>query len=646
MEFSRRDAIAAASGALVAGMATSAANAAQPGNMTALPNIVWIVSEDNNPYLGAYGDTLAHTPNLDALAKKGVLYRNAFSNGPVCATSRFGILTGVYAESCAPAQHHRAIAHLPKNLKTYPQYLREAGYYCVNNGKEDWNCDAVGKEIWDESDNRAQWYKRPAGKPFMAVYNDFTTHESQLFFETPGRVKPEDVRVPDYLPDTPEVRQDIASYYNRIEIMDKNCGDRLAQIEREGVADDTIVFYYSDNGGVLPRSKHFDYDEGFRTALIIYVPPKWQHLAPAPAGSEVTTPVSYIDLVPTLLSLIGQPKAAHMPGRALLGPYQGAPETLAFGSRDRMDERYDFVRSVCDGRFRFIRNYNPDRPWGINEAYAWLMKSYQSWESGHLAARLNTVQDRFFQTKPYEEFYDLHEDRDEVHNLIGDPRHHSRITAMRSALDRHMLEINDNGFIPEGAPEQGYFPSRDRAVYPLEALMVLGERASQRRVANFAYFMAKLADNNALVRYWAANGMRGLGQAAANARPVLEKMAAGDPSVHTRISAAHALAAVGASSEGVAQLIAILESLPAANANMPMRLQVVDALTLIGEPARAALPLLRVYASEHLPPAGVGIDDYVALASRYLVARLDATYKPETPIYTSWPTFKFPPPPL
>ncbi|HEX7854590.1 MAG TPA: sulfatase-like hydrolase/transferase [Sphingobium sp.] len=643
MDFSRRQAIAAASGALIAQLATSAASAASLDAPKELPNILWLVSEDNNPFLGAYGDTLAHTPNLDALAKKGVLYRNAFSNGPVCALSRFGILTGVYPESCSPAQHMRANAHLPKELKTYPEYLRDAGYYCVNNWKEDYNCDVDAKRIWDESSRDAQWYKRPAGKPFMAVYNDFTTHESQVFYTTPGRVKPEDVRVPDYLPDTPEVRGDIASYYNRIEIMDKNCGDRLAQIEKRGVADDTIVFYYSDNGGVAPRSKHFNYDEGFRTALIIYVPPKWQHLAPAPAGSVVETPVSYIDLVPTLLSLAGQPKAAHMPGRALLGPYKGTPEKLAFGSRNRMDERYDFVRTACDGRFRYIRNYNPDRPWGINEAFAWMMKSYQSWEAEHLAGHLNPAQDRFFQTRSYEEFYDLEGDPDEIHNLIDDPRHKGRIATMRRALDQHMLAINDNGFIPEGAAGEGFFESRDRKVYSLETLLPLGERAALRNPADFAYFSDKLTNANAIIRYWAANGIRGIGTAGAPARTGLRQMADGDASVHVRIAAAHALAMTGDPDNGVAILAAILES----KEHMPVRLQAVDALTLIGEPSRAALPVLKRVVSAPPPPRNNdGFNDYVAIACRYLLAVLDGTYKPDLAIYGPWPTIKFPPPTL
>lgn len=613
-DLSRRSLLAAG---LAGGVAAPFVASAQPRGIPAgRPNILWMVSEDNNPYLGAYGDPIAHTPHLDALAKRGVLYRNAFSNSPVCAPSRFGILTGVYPESCSPANHMRANAHLPKEFKTYPEYLRQAGYYCINNYKTDYNCDVDPKAIWDDTSRTAQWRNRPPGKPFMAVFNDLTTHESQIFFKTEGRVKPEDVRVPAYLPDTPEVRTDLASYYNRIELMDANCGKRLATLDADGLADDTIVFYYSDNGGVMPRSKHFSYDEGYRTCLMIYVPPKWQHLAPAPAGSVVETPVSYIDLVPTLLSLIGQPKAAYMPGRALLGPYAGTPQNLAFGSNDRQGERYDFNRTVCDGRYRYIRNYRPDISRGIPSSYSWVAKSYQSWEREHDAKRLSAEQDRFFQPKPYEEFYDLHTDRDQVRNLIGDPAQGRRIARMRRALDRHMLGINDNGFIPEGHAVQGYFESRNPAAYPLKKLMVLAEKAAQGDSRNLGQFMADLADTNDLIRYWAAFGLRLLGDRAAPAAARLHHLMDHDPSPHVQLMATYAAARFDGGDRAVAHLAAVLNT----STSVPIRLQALSILTQIGDQARGALSAIRTAAASD--------DENLHAAGRYLVAVLDGTYKP------------------
>jgi arylsulfatase A-like enzyme len=221
-----------------------------------------LVSEDNNPWIGAYGDSLARTPNIDALAARGLLYRNAFSAAPVCAPSRFAILTGVHAESCAPANHMRARARLDGELRTYPEYLREAGYYCTNNDKTDYNCDVDAAAIWNESGKNAHWKNRPEGAPFLAVFNLGTTHESSLFQPVAGAVTLTEVRVPAYLPDTPEIRQDFASYYNLIERMDGELGARLRELEDAGLLDDTIVFYYSDNGGALPRTKRYCHDQG------------------------------------------------------------------------------------------------------------------------------------------------------------------------------------------------------------------------------------------------------------------------------------------------------------------------------------------------------------------------------------------------
>ena len=171
-----------------------------------------------------------------------------------------------------------------------------------------------------------------------------------------------------------------ASYYNLIARMDGEIGARLKELEADGLAEDTIVFYYSDHGGVLPRSKRYCYEEGLRVALIAHFPPKWQHLAPVPMGSTVADPVSLVDLAPTLLSLAGVPKPAQMHGSAFLGSEIGKRSAYAFGMRDRMDERYDMVRTACDGRYRYIRNYMPHRPWGVYSSFVWIARGYQSWD--------------------------------------------------------------------------------------------------------------------------------------------------------------------------------------------------------------------------------------------------------------------------
>jgi len=608
----RRGAVAAALAAV--------AGSAQAGE--ARPNILWLVSEDNNPFIGAYGDALAHTPTIDRLGAQGVLYRNAYSTAPVCAPSRFGILTGIYPESCAPAEHMRARAALPHGFATYPELLRSAGYYCSNNAKTDYNSDVDPAAIWDVSGGKAHWRDRPAGKPFMAVFNYETTHESRLFLKpTEGSVRPEQVRVPAYLPDTPAIRGDIASYYNLIEKMDGQLAERLAELEADGLTDDTIVFYYSDNGGSLPRSKRYCYDEGLRCALVAYFPPKWAHLSGHAPGTRVEAPASLIDLPPTVLSLAGLAAPPQMQGRALAGRRARPPARYAFGMRGRMDERYDFVRTVTDGRWRYIRNYMPHRPWGMHGAFEWLARGYQDWERAYRAGELTPVQSRFFQRKPFEELYDLAADRDQVRNLAGDPAARRQLATLRSALDRHMLSVVDNGFIPEGMAIEGYRASRNKSAYPLARIMALAGIAAAGEASNLPVLGKALDDADPVVRYWAASGHLVVGAQATSGAETLARMMRGDAVPQVRVVAAEASAHLGAAPEAVA----VLADLAGSDQAWQVRLQALNALTALGESARPALPVFEA--------AAVSDQEYLRNAGRYMAAVLKGEYRPDFPVF-------------
>ena len=584
------------------------------------PNIVWIVSEDNNPFIGAYGDRTANTPNIDRLAGSGILYRRAYSNAPVCAPSRFGILTGTYPESCSPAQHMRADARAAGILPCYPELLRGAGYYCTNNVKTDYNCDIDPAKVWDESSARAHWKNRPAGKPFMAVFNLMTTHESQNFKPTEGKVKPADVRVPPFMPDTPTVRRDIASYYNRMEIMDGQVGKLLAELDAAGLSDNTIVFYYSDNGGILIRSKRYCYEEGLRCALIARVPARWAHMVNARAGQVVETPVSFIDLAPTVLSLAGVPVPPTMQGTALMGRAARQLPGLAFGMRNRMDERYDFVRTVTDGRYRYIRNYLPHLPHGQNMSFEWLAGSYQELDALRIAGKLDPVQQRFFEPRPYEELYELSADPDELVNLAGDRRHARALGTLRRALDRHLVAINDNGFIPEGSRIEGWVASRARGAYPLRRIMALAQAAARGDARKGPLLRKSLGDSHEVVRFWAATGLAIL---AARDEPALERlrsMAKGDPVLQVRVAAGEALARCG-DAAAVPVLAALLES----GTPDPVRLQALNVLTRMGTAAAPAMPHLRQLAAVQ--------SDYLPRAARYLIQVIEGTYDPYNPIF-------------
>lgn len=606
----------------MAGLAALGAGAgAAKGASRERPNILWLVSEDNNPYAGAYGDKLAHTPTIDALARQGVLFRKVYSNAPVCAPSRFAILTGLYPESCAPANQMRAVGKLPKGFRTYPELMREAGYFCTNNSKTDYNCDISPEAIWDIQGARGHWRNRPAGQPFMAVFNYETTHESRLFRPTTGRVTPEMVTLPPFLPDTPAMRQGFASYYNLMERMDGQLAQRLAELHADGLADDTIVFHYSDNGGVLGRSKRYCYEEGLRCEMVVYAPPKWRHLLPVAHGGEVAAPVSFIDLAPTVLALAGLTQPPQMRGRALLGNRPSRPDRYAFAMRNRMDERIDFVRTVTDGRWRYIRNYMPHRPWGQHQAFQWLAKGYQDWEAAHRAGTLNPVQNRFFEKKPFEELYDLDADPHEIDNRAADAAAHAKLLELRRALDAHMIKINDNGFLPETMEGEGFMESRVAGIYPLAKIMTLAAIAAKGEAAGLPALRRAIDSPHAALRYWAATGMLILGAEAEPASQALITAMRGDSSPLVRIVAAETLAALGDPGEPVDVLTSLIDEAP----SWQVQLHAINSLSFVGSAAAPALESIRRAAESD--------QEYVRNAARYLVAVLEDRYQPSLPIF-------------
>ena len=434
------------------------------------------------------------------------------------------------------------------------------------------------------------------------------------------------MRVPAYLPDTPEIRRGPGRVLQRGRAHGRRrSARRLKELEEAQLADDTIVFYFSDNGGALPRSKRYCYDDGLRCALVVVFPPKWQHLAPAKPGSSITAPVSWVDLAPTLLSLAGLPAAPQMQGRAFLGPGAAAPRAYAFGMRNRMDERYDFARAATDGRFHYIRNYTPHRTFQ-HGAYQWQAKGYQSWEREYRAGRLNAVQSRFFAgPRPFEELYDLQSDPDQVDNLAGSAAHAERLRAMRAALDEHMLEVVDNGFIPEGLPQEGYVASRDAQAYPLKRLLALAAKAAGRDRANVAELTVLLADPNPIVRHWAALGLLMLGQVAAPARETLEAMMRADAVPQNRVVAAEAIAGLGPFADAVGVLAGLLDGAD----EWPVKLQALNALTFLGVKAEAALPAIK--------RAAAGEQEYLRNAGRYLEAVLEGRYDPTYRVFAPVP---------
>ena len=420
------------------------------------PNILWVSCEDISPDLGCYGDSYAVTPNLDKVAAQGVHYTNVYTNAGVCAPSRSGIITGMYPTTIG-THHMRCKGVPPADVKCFPEYLRAAGYYCTNNSKTDYQFDPP-VTAWDESSRKAHWRGRAKNQPFFAVMNLTVSHESRNWPKKGEKLvhDPAKVVVPPYYPDTPVVRENLARYYDNVTTMDEQAGRILDQLDEDGLAEDTIVWFWGDHGRGLPRAKRWIYDSGIRVPLIIRVPQRWRKYA-MPGHPDALTSgtvnddlIAFIDFAPTMLSLADVPIPKHIQGRAFLGRQKAMPRDYIYAARDRMDEAYDLIRAVRDKRYKYIRNYMPHVTRGQDIEYMNRMPIMQEMRRLSAEGKLKGPENQYFEpTKPVEELYDTRHDPHEVHNLAGDPKYKDVLQRMRKAHARWVRRTRDIGLIPE-----------------------------------------------------------------------------------------------------------------------------------------------------------------------------------------------------
>ncbi len=551
-----------------------------------LPNILWLTSEDNSPFLGCYGDTFATTPNLDKLASEGFLYTHAYANAPVCAPTRNTILTGVYA--CSGGNENMR-SFYPKSdiVKTYPEYLRQAGYYCTNNVKTDYNLGNFDdKSIWDDCSNKAHYKNRPQGKPFFAVFNTTISHESSIHKWIPNeqlRHSPDEVPLPPYHPATAEMKHDWAQYYDKVEDMDSWVGEKLKELEEAGLLENTIVFYYGDHGGVVARSKRYVYESGTRVPFIIRIPEKYKYLFPEnKVGSKVDRLISFVDLVPTLLSIAGVQIPEYLQGNAFLGKQKTQDPEYAFMFRGRMDERFDMSRAVRDQRFRYIRNYMPYRIYGQHLEYLWKAPSIGSWEKAFLNGECNETQSAFWKTKPVEELYDTENDPWEVNNLAADLNYVDVLERMRAANKDWVTKIYDAGFIPEAdrvdrAGEMPVYDYMRSGKVNIDEIMNAAEIATLGEISNIETLKGFLKSDDSAVRYWGATGLLILDD---EAKPAIEelKAATSDESANVVAVAAEALYNLGEKEIAKNALLSVLK-----NPNEMARCHALNVIDCIGE---------------------------------------------------------------
>lgn len=522
------------------------------------PNILWLTVEDISPYLGAYGHPLAQTPHLDRLAQQGIRYTQAYANAPVCAVARSALLTGMHSPALGTHQM-RSRPQLPDQIPAYPKLFRQAGYYCTNNAKTDYNSSFLNdRSLWDESSGKAHYRNRAEGQPFFAVFNNTQSHESQLDHlpaDRELRVDPADIELPPFHPDLPEMRQAWARLHELITHIDQWIGQMLQELDESGQADDTIVVFYSDHGGMLAGTKRYLNMPGTHVPLIVRFPEKWQHLAAQPPGSVDQRLVSFVDLPKTMLSLAGIEPPALMQGAIFLGPdAEPAPPIVAL-YRDRMSERYDFSRGVVDGRFFFARHFMPHRPPGRDTVYGFqVQENWRAWRDHFEAGKTDAVQSRFFQPKPVMEFFDVHEDPWNVHNLADDPDFQRQREQLEAALDAWMIDVRDMGLIPEPLYYQLVGPDKPHATlyeyaqsdaYPIQRVLAAAKSASLGDAGSKQHYLALLQDDHPAIRHWGAYGLFLLRDDDPAVRDALGQMVADDPFAGNRLMAAQALGVSG-----------------------------------------------------------------------------------------------------
>jgi len=433
------------------------------------PNILWVTCEDMSPRIGCCGDRTVPTPNIDRLAREGVLYTNAFATTAVCGPSRHALITGMYPTSTY-ALHMRNLSRTsalkeikdpvtrefattrplyeavpPSEVRCLTEYLRLAGYYCSNNVKQDYQFRAP-VTAWDESSRQAHWRNRRPDQSFFAVFNFTVTHESGVFGQgrSPKVVNPKDITLPPYYPDTPFIRTDIAKHYDNIAALDDQVGTLLGQLEEDDLMEETIIFFFSDHGDGLPRGKRWVYDSGTRVPLIVRHPDRIE------AGTRNGRLISFVDFGPTVLSLAEVKIPDYVHGVPFLGSQASAPRKYVFFHRDRNGENQETIRAIRNKRFRYVRNYRPNEPYikplSYRDRQAIMQELNRLIEEGTLAEE----QWQFWtRSKPIEEFYDTHADPFEIRNLASNPKYFERMSEMRAALDTWIAECDDPLDMPE-----------------------------------------------------------------------------------------------------------------------------------------------------------------------------------------------------
>lgn len=548
-------------------------------SLSGLPNILWITAEDMSPTLGCYGDPDARTPNIDSLAKKSVRYTHAYASAPVCSPSRSCLIQGAYPTSLS-TQQMRSGFPLPSYMKGFPSILRKLGYYTTNNVKTDYNSgnfEEIIKSSWNESSATAHWRNRKNNNtPFFSVFNLMTSHQSRTMVWPYEKFKkeiqsklstqeihnPNKITLPPYYPDTPIIRKTVARFHDCVTAMDLEVGNILDQLKKDGLAEDTIVFFFSDHGSGMPRHKRALLESGMHVPLLIHIPEKWKKFATQKPGSVCDQLVAFVDFAPTVLTLAGATIPKYMQGIPFLGNQKKIFRKQVFGHRDRVDEVRDLARSVRNKRFLYIRNYMPHL--GYNQPTSWPDLGEIRHEFYRLASKKNMTPAQWHFTnprRPVEELYDCQKDPQNLINLASSPKHKKILNQLRNKLDQHLKESKDLGFIPEYEAWKLFEKSSgwDVGKSGTVNLEIIRNAASKVGMSGENELLEALNSKNMHVRYWGTIAFNSINsKIGTKAKDALLKTLK-DTSPSVRIEAANILMKIGEINRALPVLIKELE---------------------------------------------------------------------------------------
>jgi arylsulfatase A-like enzyme len=531
---------------------------ASPGLLSASapvrrPSFVWLVSEDNSKhFLRLFDDQGVSTPHIEKLAQQGVAFTRAFSNCPVCSAARSVLATGCYGSRIGTQFHRKHMqVPLPGGLRPFQVYLQGNGYYTSNKKKTDYNFSTQGK-VWDSAED---WRGCRPGQPFFHMQSFGTTHESSLHVAIAKEPTEEGAKaaLPPIHPDTPLFRNTYAHYYSRIRKVDQEIGKVVDALEKDDLLEDTFVFYFGDHGGVLPGSKGYAYETGLHVPLVVRIPENWKHLVDLKRGTRMRGFVSFVDFGPTVLHLAGLKVPKAMDGRAFMGPgitrSDLSQRDETFGMADRFDEKYDLVRTLRKGKFKYMRNYQPFNIDGLQNNYRYKMAAYTEWRELYHAGRLNPVQSQFFRARAPEALYDVEADPYETDNLAQDPAYAQALSELRQRLTARVKGLPDLSLFPESYLAQEAFGNP--VIFGQAHQAEIGRLVDIADLSLVSFEQAKSGVRAALTsgspweRYWGLIVCSTHGPAALSFVERAKAMAQRDPELLVRVRAAEFLALVG-----------------------------------------------------------------------------------------------------